>query len=732
MDPKPQGEPEEYSDPTLFLNRELSLLEFNRRVLAQALDEATPLLERLRFLTICSTNLDEFFEIRVSGHRERAAIGTTKLGADGMTPSEVLAAISRSAHELVAEQYRALNDVLLPALEAENLRLVRRQEWSDEVRKWARDYFERHVLPVLTPVGLDPAHPFPKVVNKSLNFVVLVEGDDAYGRTTDIAVVHVPRALPRVINIPRKIGRGRHDYVMLSSVIHEFIDEAFPGMVATGCYQFRVTRNGDLWVDEEEAEDFLKAIEVELPERKYSAAVRLEIARDCPDEVARFLLDKFELNLHRLQALHSQVDRPDLKYRSFTPRIPRRAERGESIFDAISRSDILLHHPYESFAPVLEFLRQAATDPDVLAIKQTLYRVGENSPIVDALIEAARAGKEVTVVVELRARFDEAENIDLATRLQDVGANVVYGVVGYKTHAKMALVVRREGNRTRRYVHLGTGNYHAGTARAYTDLGFLTVNPEMSRDVHRLFMQLTGLGQAVELDKILQSPFTLRSTMLRLIDEEAERARAGEPAYILARMNALTMRSIVEALYRASSAGVKVDLLVRSACCLRPGIAGVSENIRVRSIVGRFLEHSRVFYFHAGGKELVYASSADWMTRNLVRRVETCFPIEDYEIKRRVVRECLEDYLLDNQQAWELGPDGLYTRVVSSNGATYCAQAALLERIASENFEADSERGDEGGLSLEVGSRKRVGGNPRRRKDKSKNGSRQSKRRDRR
>ncbi len=693
------AKPIDLADPSLFINRELSLLEFNRRVLAQARDTLTPLLERLRFLTICSTNLDEFFEIRVASHRERAAFGTAQVDPDGRTSQDTLNAVSQTAHELVDEQYRVLNEVLLPELEAQGIRILRRADWTEEQRAWIRNSFQTEVKPVLTPMGLDPAHPFPKILNKSLNFVVLVEGEDAYGRRSGIAVVQVPRALPRVNEVPEKLKSARHDYVLLSSVIHEHIGDLFPGMNVTGCYQFRVTRDGDLWVDEEEVDDLLKALEGELPERKYAAAVRLEVTRECPEHIARFLLGMFELperdlyrvngpvNLNRLAALHQLVDRPDLKYAPFVPRIPRSFDRAESMFEVLKRGDILLHHPYESFVPVLDLLRQAAGDPDVLAIKQTLYRVGPQSPVVDALIEAARAGKEVVVVVELRARFDEAENIDLATRLQEVGAKVVYGIVGYKTHSKMLLVVRRDGNDLRRYVHLGTGNYHTGTARVYTDFSLLTARPEFGEDVDKLFVQLTGLGRVRELEKVLQSPFTMHKRMIQLIDQEAENARAGKPARIRAKMNALTMPEVIRALYSASQAGVQIDLIVRGACCLRPGVPGVSENIRVRSIVGRFLEHSRIFCFHSLGADLTYCSSADWMTRNLARRVEVCYPIEDPTLKQRAIREGLEAYLADDFQAWTMNPDGKYD-LVRPAGAPRVAQRILLEQLtASDDLE---------------------------------------------
>lgn len=705
--PRP-GSPTTAPGPHVFLNRELSLLEFNRRVLAQALDERVPLLERLRFLTISSTNLDEFFEVRKASHQERLTLGSTSTEFCGRTTQEVLDDIAHDAHVLVAEQYAALNDVMLPALQAEGIHLLRRDVWSPSQTAWIQGFFEREVEPILTPVGLDPAHPFPKILNKSLNFVVLVDGEDAFGRDTGIAVVQVPRTLPRLIAIPRDVsepqdvGGGELAFVMLSSVVHAHIERLFPGMRVLGCHQFRVTRNSELWVDDEEVENILVALEGELPERKYAEAVRLEVTQECPDEVARFLLKRFQLpeadlyrvdgpvNLGRLGALHSLVDRPDLKYRPFTSRFPRLLSRAEDPFAAIRQADVVLHHPYESFTPVIDLLRRAATDPDVLAIKQTLYRTDRESPVVQALVEAAQKGKQVTAVVELRARFDEAENIDLATQLQDVGAQVVYGVVGYKTHAKMTLIVRREPDGLQRYVHMSTGNYHAGTARAYTDIGYLTADPVVAEDVHRLFHRLTGLGTREDLARLLDAPFTLRRRMRELIDAEAEHARQGRPARIVAKMNALTEVNTIRALYEASQAGVQIDLVVRGACCLRPGIEGVSENIRVRSILGRFLEHSRIAYFEHGGEGLLFASSADWMSRNLYRRVEICFPILDENIKGRLLGEDLFNYLGDHVAAWELRSDGRYER----NGGTLDPQEELLQRIASMG---DAEPDDDGG-----------------------------------
>lgn len=679
--------------PDLYINRELSLLEFNRRVLEQTKDEATPLLERLKFLCISSTNLDEFFEIRVSGLKQQVDFGAQQRGPDNLTPAEQLGRISEAAHELVAEQYRTLNDVLIPALEAEDIRFPKRAEWSERVEAWVKRYFNRELLPVLSPIGLDPAHPFPRILNKSLNFIVSLEGKDAFGRNSGIAIVQAPRSLPRVIPVPPGYGGGPHTFVFLSSMIHAHVGDLFPGMRATGCYQFRVTRNSDLFVDDEEVDDLLRAMEGELPSRRFGDAVRLEVADNTPAEMVNFLLREFDLgqedlyqvngpvNLNRLMAIHDVVDRPDLKYPGFTPSLPIRIERNADIFKVIRNGDLLLHHPFQSFAPVVDFLRQAANDPDVLAIKQTLYRTGAESAIVDALVAAARKGKEVTVVVELRARFDEEANIELANRLQDAGAHVVYGVVGHKTHAKMILVVRREGKRLRRYVHLGTGNYHTRTARLYTDFGFLTCDDAMAEDVHKVFQQLTALGKASRLKKLLQSPFTLHKAMLDFIRREAAHAAEGRPARIIAKMNALVEPQIIHALYEASQAGVKVELIVRGPCALRPGMPGVSDNIQVRSIIGRFLEHHRIYYFLNGGEDQVFLSSADWMERNFFRRVEICFPVEEKRLKERVLQEALCNYLQDNTQAWLLQPTGGYKRCTPGSHKPKSAQLGLMDQF---------------------------------------------------
>ncbi len=710
----------ELRDPSLYLNRELSSLEFNVRVLEQAKDPTVPLLERLRFLSISSTNLDEFFEIRVSGIKQQLAHDSLTSEADGLAPVETMKRVGAAAHELVTEQYRVLNEVLLPALEKEGIKIWRRGTWSARQERWIRRYFLSEVLPVLTPVGLDPAHPFPRVLNKSLNFIVSVQGQDAFGRSSGIAVVQVPRSLPRLIPLKGSDGDG-YDFVLLSSIIHAHIEEIFPGLEVTGCYQFRVTRNSDLWVDEEETDDLMRTLKGELTSRNFGDAVRLEVSTTCPAEMAQFLLTTFDLeaddlyrvngivNLHRVAAMYDAVARQDLKFTPFMPRVPRRVDEREDMFEALRKGDVLLHHPYDSFSPVMELLRQAAADPQVLAIKQTLYRTGADSPIVEALIEAARTGKEVTVVVELRARFDEAANINLATRLQAAGASVVYGIVGYKAHTKMLLVVRREEQKLRRYVHLGTGNYHSKTARAYTDIGLLTCDRAIGEDVHKLFNQLTGLGKIGRLKRILQSPFTLQKGLLALIDREAKLAASGRPARIIAKMNALTEPRIIQALYRASQAGVQIDLIVRGICCLRPGVPGVSETIRVRSIVGRFLEHSRIFYFRNDGDEQIFCASADWMQRNFFFRVETCFPIDDQRLKHRILVEGLEPYLADNVQSWILQPDGKYRRSKPGKEKPRSAQEFLLERLcglAHDEFQPD--RVDPRGLFVEVRSGERV------------------------
>lgn len=678
-------------NPTLYINRELSLLEFNRRVIEQAQDENLPLLERLKFLCIASTNLDEFFEIRVAGLKQQIKYGSVQTGADNLLPAEVLVKVSEAAHQLVKEQYDTWNNMIIPALSQDKIRLLRRSQWKPVVSRWILRYFNAEVLPVLSPIGLDPAHPFPRVLNKNLYFIISLEGKDAFGRDSGLAIVQAPRSLPRIVQIPQNHSKDYHDFVMLSSIIHAHVNDLFPGMTVLGCYQFKVTRDSDLLIDDEEVDDLLRALEGELPSRKFSNAVRLEVADNCPGHLVDFLLQKFELqkndlylvsgpvNLGRLLAICDLVDRPELKFAGFTPGVPNRLLKNANIFEALHNGDILLHHPFQSFAPVIDFLRQAANDPNVLSIKQTLYRTGADSAVVEALKLAAKAGKEVTVVIELRARFDEEANIELANELQKVGAHVVYGVVGYKTHAKMILVVRRESRTLRRYVHLGTGNYHARTARLYTDYGLLSCDKAICEDVNKLFHQLTGLGRAGRLKKLLQSPFTMHKGVLSYIDGEIKAAGEGKKAWIIAKMNALVDPEIIMALYKASQAGVKIDLIIRGMCSLRPGVKGVSENIQVRSIVGRFLEHTRVYYFHHGGDERVFCSSADWMTRNLHHRVETCFPIEEKRTSDSVIAYGLLSYLADNTQSWVLQSDGSYKRNKPGTQKARSAQQHILE-----------------------------------------------------
>ncbi|MFU8803518.1 MAG: polyphosphate kinase 1, partial [Bradymonadaceae bacterium] len=566
----------------LYINRELSWLEFNKRVLELADDASIPLLERLKFLCISSTNLDEFFEIRVARLKQQVKLDAVHTDVDGMTPLDQLRHIGEFCRAFVDEQYRLLNDVIFPGLAEEGVHFVRRTEWNRKQKTWIKEYFEQKVLPVLSPIGIDVSHPFPRIINKSLNFVVSLDGTDAFGRSSGVAVVQAPRCLPRLIPLPDSVSDGPNDFVFLSSIIHAHVGDLFAGMKVTGCHQFRVTRNSELYVDEEEVEDLMLTLEDELYTRNYGEAVRLEVADNCPIEIARFLLAQINLteddlfqvngpvNLNRLMMMSTAVDRADLKYQAFVPGFPRLELRQGDIFETVNHGDVLLHHPYQSFFPVVEFVRQAANDPNVLAIKQTLYRTDPDSPVPAALVEAARAGKEVTAVIELRARFDEAFNIQIASRLQDAGAHVVYGIIGHKTHAKMCLVVRHEGGELRRYVHLSTGNYHPKTARIYTDFGFITANEDICTDVARVFQQLTGLGSALKLLKITQAPFELHKRMLKFIRRETKNAAAGKPAHIMAKMNALTEPRMIRALYKASQAGVQIDLIVRGICSLRP------------------------------------------------------------------------------------------------------------------------------------------------------------------
>ena len=670
--------------PQLYINRELSFLEFNHRVLEQAKDPAVPLLERVRFLCISCANLDEFFEIRVAGLKELLDAGALQGAHDGLSVPEQLTAIRARAVHLVDEQYELLNGGLLPELAMNGIVFVEADTWTEAQSAWLADYFEREVVPVLSPLALDPARPFPKILNKSLNFAVVIDGEDGFGRSSGLAVVPAPRSLPRLIRLPDQLG-SRH-FVFLGTIVEAFVPRLFSGMRVRGCYQFRVTRNSDLFVEQEEVDDLLRAVQGELASRRYGDAVRLETAQDCPTEILTYLLEQFGLgtddlykvsgpvNLNRLMALYDLVDRTELKYSAFTPSVPEHLKTGNDLFSTLRHGDVLLHHPFQGFGPVLDFIKQAAADPQVLAIKQTLYRAGSNSAIVSALAEAAQAGKDVTVIIELRARFDEEANIELANRLQEAGAHVMYGVFGYKTHAKLVMVVRREERALRRYCHLGTGNYHPQTARLYTDYGLLTADEAVGEDIHEIFLQLTGLTQVPRLRKLLHAPFSLHRALIAKIEREAAHARAGKPARVIAKLNSLTEPAVIQALYRASRAGVDVDLIVRGVCCLRPGVPGISERIKVRSIVGRFLEHSRVYYFENTGNREIFCGSADWMDRNLFRRIEVAFPVAP-ELQARVVEE-LNLYLADDCQAWELTAANSYSRT-GSDGKT-SAQARLL------------------------------------------------------
>jgi polyphosphate kinase len=684
---------EEIPASDIYLNRELSQLAFNRRVLAQAEDRSVPLLERLRYLCIVSSNLDEFFEVRIA-----SLLAQNRLDPDAPEPPFLSAALDRTSvecHQIVQKQYAILNHEILPRMAEHNMRLLRHQDRTGAQRAWVKDYFEREVRPLLTPIGLDPAHPFPQVVNKSLNFIVELSGKDAFGRGTAIAILKAPRVLPRVIRLPPELSDGGLAFCLLSSIIHAHISDLFTDREVVAYSQFRVTRNSDLWVDEEEVKNLRQALQSELQSRPFGVAVRLEVARNCPANLADFLLQQFSIphsrlyavdgpvNMVRLSELIDHSSDPALRFPPFTPTFPPRLQ-GADIFALLRKQDVLLHHPFQSFQPVLDFVRVSAEDPSVVAIKQTIYRTGMNSDLMDSLIMAAQRGKEVTVIVELMARFDEEANINWADRLERVGAQVVYGVVGLKTHAKMALVIRREETGLRSYAHLGTGNYHPNTTKLYTDFGLLTANVALTRDVNEVFIHLTSLTKPSRLAHLWLAPFSLHRELIKAIRNEASIARSGRPARIIAKMNALLDESVIRALYAASADGVKIDLLVRGACGLRPGVPGLSENVRVFSIVGRFLEHSRIFYFRNDLEHNLWLSSADWMNRNLFRRVEVAFPILDKILKRRIMAEGVEPYLKDNVNAWELLPDGRYhLRRRRGKKAAFCAQQHLLLALAS-------------------------------------------------
>lgn len=684
-------------NPDYYINREFTALAFNERVLQLANDERIPILERMRYLGICSSNLDEFFEIRVAGLRERIAVASRKLSIDGLSADEVLSQLSKKTHLLIDELYSIFNKKLLPGMQKENIHFYNAKDWTEDIHLWAKHFFKNEVLPIVSPIALDLAHPFPRLFNKSLNFIVSLSGTDAFDRNINYAVVHAPRSLPRIIRLPSELCENGNYFVYLASIIETHIHSFFPGMEIDGCYAFRLTRNSDLALRDEEVEDLAAAVQRELFSRDYGLVVRLEIDKHCPDTITDFLLQKYHLrhedvyycdgpvNLQRYLSAINKINRPDLNYPAFTPQYPHFPKYKNSLFSVLDEQDILLHHPYQSYDVVIDFVREAAADPNVLAIKQTLYRTHFNSIMVQALVEAARSGKEVTAVIELRARFDEESNLKLANRLHEAGVLVLYGVVGFKTHAKMTLVVRRSLGKLKRYVHLGTGNYHEETARRYTDLGLLTAHPTITADTQIIFQQLTGLGKTIKLKELCHSPFTLQKNLLQLIEHCSHAASNGQEAEIMIKVNGLTDLTMIQALYSASQAGVKISLIVRGVCCLRPGIRGISENIRVISIVGRFLEHHRVYYFHYGEQEHYYCSSADLMERNLYNRIEVLFPILNEACRKRIKHEIFKNYLKDSRDAWEMKSDGTYKPM--RNG-THSAQETLLQ-LYNDNYKAN-------------------------------------------
>jgi polyphosphate kinase len=676
--------------PSHFLNRELSWLEFNQRVLDEALDPATPLLERVKFFCIASSNLDEFFEVRVAGLKQQIESDVVERSIDGLTASETFRVVTRRMRRMVEQQYVCWREELVPAMAVNGIRFLQFSELSDVDRAWIEIYYRTQVRPVLTPLAIDPAHPFPQLLNKSLNMMVQLEMPQGGQVLRHLAVVQVPRVLPRLVKLPR--DDSRQDYVFLGHLIGHYLADLFPGTRILGHWHFRVTRNSELYIDEEDADNLLQAVEDELHNRRKGAAVRLELEKNCPPEIRVALLGTLHLtdedlyvidgplNPTQLMTIYEGDHSLELRDPPFVAPSPAALRHPPSIFAVIRERDILLHHPYESFNSVVEFLEQAAGDPRVLAIKQTLYRTGGDPRIVGALMNAVRNGKQVTAVVELRARFDEANNILWARRLEEAGVHVVYGLVGYRIHAKMTLIVRRDDDGIRRYLHLGTGNYNPNTARLYTDVGLLTCRPDFGEDVTNLFNLLTGICQFQGTQRLLVAPFELHPRLLALIRRESEHASRGLPARIIAKMNALVDREVIEALYLSSQAGVKIDLVVRGICCLRPGLPGISDNITVRSIVDRFLEHSRIIYFENACQPEVFVGSADWMPRNFFRRIETVFPIMDGVLRERVRRELLDIPLADNLKARLLQPDGSYDRPsVKRGGPRRRSQSDFIE-----------------------------------------------------
>jgi len=701
--------------PKLYFDRELSLLAFNERVLALAQDEEIPLLERLKYLCISSSNLDEFFEVRVSGIKQQVDSGVTGNDAYALPNDIALEEIHKRAHKLVTDQYQCLNEQLLPQLANEGIEFITRKNFDNFIKEdqhnvmdWAEEFFDNEVMPILSPIKLQAGNPFPLTINKGLCVIMQLQDDKSDKEVPNIAITPLPRALPRILRVPNEL-LTEHDtdnqayrFIYLSTIIHRFAYKMFPTSKLKGCYPFRITRNSDLFVDPEAVDDLLQALAGELPSRRYGEAVRLEVAEDCPANINLFLLEQFNLtdnflyltqgpvNLNRLFELPNMINRSDLKFTKFKPQIPSQIREKKSIFDLLKKEDVFLHHPFESFLPVVDLLAQAAKDPEVLVIKQTLYRTGKDSIILDHLMDAARNGKEVIVVIELMARFDEETNISTATKLQQAGVHVVFGKVGRKTHAKMLMIVRKESKGIKRYCHLGTGNYHQSNTVIYTDYGLMTSNKKITNDVHKIFMQLTTFGENPELSVMVQSPFGIRDMLLSRIETEIEHAQAGSEAKIIAKMNGLISPVIIESLYKASQAGVQIDLIVRGICCLKPQMPGISDNIRVHSIVGRFLEHDRVYCFHNGGDDQVYISSADWMPRNMTQRIEQAVLIQQKNLKKRLI-DNLNLYLSDNQNRWTLDANGTYHRVERSNNEStsdasetaISAQTMLLNQLCA-------------------------------------------------
>ena len=678
--------------PIKFLDRDHSILAFNERVLDWARRAEVPLLERLRFLCIVSSNLDEFFEVRAAPHLTAALSNEQK----GTYTAQSFKALSAAAHDMVARQYALYNDELLPAFGQQGIRIVSHGERNPAQRRWVKAYFERAVRPLLIPVGLDPSHPFPQVANKSLNFIVRLGGRDAFGRENEIAIVKVPRVLPRLIHMPSRGMENGRLFLSLSSVIRAHLADLFAGRKVGEFSQFRVTRHSDLEVDEDDVKNLRTALRLGLEQRHYGQAVRLEVSAGCSDYLSGFLLRQFNLpalalyrvhgpvNLVRLTQLVDLVNDPKLLFPRYKACYPKQLQPGQSFFERLKQGDVSIHQPFESFDGVLAFLREAVHDPQVLAIKQTIYRTGTDSELMLLLREAVRRGKEVTVVVELKARFDEEANINWAEMLESIGAQVVYGVVGLKTHAKMLLVTRREGKRLVRYAHLSTGNYNPGTARLYTDVSYLTAEPLLTSDIDHVFVHLASHSRLPKLHHLLLAPFQLHRKLLEKIGALAQAALQGKDTRIVIKTNALTDEDLMRALIKAGQCGVKIDLIVRGACMLPAQVPGVTDNIRVRSVIGRFLEHSRVFYFRCAEEETLYLSSADWMNRNMLRRVELAWPVTDPAIRQRIIDECLVAYLHDGSDAWDLQPDGTYARVNPADPAQrHGAQSALMARYSA-------------------------------------------------